>query len=108
MWIVKNKRCPCDCGGNGVLAYLVCPQCRKVVLVCDEIGNVFDDLSVVLNSAPLVLWRSSGQLCPKCSNVLLADFEAASEADLLACHVNLDTIEAADDQVQRSVKHHAD
>ena len=106
MFTVKDKRCPCDCDENGALAYLACPSCRKVVLVCDEIGNVFDNLEHPLDSLPLVIWRKTGQFCPQCSKVLLADFEAASEADLVAHGVNLTTVEVAEKLVQLSINHH--
>ena len=81
--VVRGRRCPCDCDGNGELVYLSCPRCGKVVLACDEIGNVFDNLRDPLASAPLVLWRSAGQRCPGCREVSLARFRLATEEDLI-------------------------
>jgi len=64
------------------LACLRCSDCGQVVVVCDEIGNVFDNLDDPLLSLPLVIWRSVGHKCPKCNSVLLADFAPAGLNDL--------------------------
>jgi hypothetical protein len=66
---------------------LGCPNCDRVVLVCDEIGNVFDDLSNLLASSPLVIWRSAAQRCPGCNALPLASFIPADERQLLASGV---------------------
>jgi len=82
--IASGRRCPCDCDENGLLVFMSCPQCGKVVLACDEIGNVFDNLEDPFRSRPLVLWRSSHQHCPACDKVELADFVFATEEALLS------------------------
>jgi hypothetical protein len=102
--IVRGRRCACDCDGNGVLVYLSCPKCEKVVLVCDEIGNVFDNIDDPLASSPLVIWRSAGQRCSGCHEVLLADFRISTEHDLTGLGLGSDEVEAGDAVVSDSVR----
>ncbi len=80
-YVVKNKPCPCDCDGNGQLLYISCSSCNCILLMCDEIGNIFDNLMSPLNSKDhLVIWRSSKQVCPQCKEVLLSNFVPATES----------------------------
>jgi hypothetical protein len=84
---------------------MLCPACSHVLLVCDEIGNVFDNLADPLASAPLVIWRSVGQMCPQCKAVLLADFGWATQDDLINRGLGRDDYEVADPGVDRSIRH---
>jgi hypothetical protein len=102
--VVRGGRCPCDCDGNGSLVYLSCPQCGKVVLVCDETGNVFDNLREPLASAPLVLWRSAGQRCPECKQIALARFQLATADELTRAGIPGEDYEAGDVRVGESVR----
>ena len=102
--ILKSESCPCDCGGNGVLVFLACPNCEAVILACDEIGNAFDNLDNPLVSNPLVLWREARQYCPACSAAMLADFRLATENDLERCSVSGDRIASAGLAVAQSIR----
>ena len=84
--------------------YLSCPRCGKVVLACDEIGNVFDNLREPMASAPLVLWRSASHRCPGCREVSLARFQLATEDDLTRAGVAREDFEAGDTRVADSVR----
>jgi len=72
-------------------------------LICDEIGNVFDNLKDPLNSGPLVIWRSSGQRCPTCNRALLADFQLSTESDLVALGLGSADFEVAPQGIAESV-----
>ena len=87
-----------------MLVYLSCPPCGKVVLACDEVGNVFDNLQDPLASAPLVLWRSAGHRCPRCREVSLAAFQLATEEDLIRAGIGRDDFDAGDMRVADSVR----
>ena len=102
--IVRGRRCPCDCDENGALIYLRCPGCANIILLCDEIGNVFDNLDDPLASLPLVIWRSSGQHCPGCQTVLLTNFELATDQDLTRLGIGPDKYEAGDAYVSDSFR----
>ena len=96
-YFVRDKRCPCDCDGNGQLMYIACPGCGKILLVCTEIGNVFDNLSDPLQSdEPLVIWRISNQVCPGCRQEKLSDFIAATEEQLQAIGLKISDYEIGD------------
>lgn len=72
--------------------------------MCDEIGNVFDNLDEPLASSPLVVWRSVQQRCPGCNEVLLADFVAATEHDLDRIGLGVNEIETGDVDVANAVR----
>jgi hypothetical protein len=87
-----------------VLVYLICPGCGKLVLACDEIGNVFDNLKEPLASTPLVLWTSAGQKCPACQRISLGSFHLATEDDLSRAGVASEEYEIGDVSVSESVR----
>lgn len=95
-WGPRGLDCPCQCGGNGFLVFYACPGCNAIVLVCDELGNVFDNLKDPKNSTPLVIWRSTGQNCSKCEVSKIADFQAATQEQLLAYGFEATEFELAD------------
>ena len=41
IWELRNERCPC-CDGQGELAFFTCPKCSATVLICQEIGAVYE------------------------------------------------------------------
>ena len=40
VWSLKTPRCSC-CNEQGALCFSTCPNCKYVVLVCDEVGSVY-------------------------------------------------------------------
>ena len=42
-WMLATERCRC-CGAQGELEFSTCPACGFVVLICAEIGTVYDIL----------------------------------------------------------------
>ncbi|MEM0914884.1 MAG: hypothetical protein AAGB29_12625 [Planctomycetota bacterium] len=105
-YFLKDRPCPCDCDQNGVLAVVCCPECGKLILVCDEIGNAFDNLQDPLDSLPLVIWGGTGQKCPTCGSVLLSDFPCADLQALLDGGLSLDEVEDGGKQLAATIRTH--
>lgn len=82
---LKGRRCPCCCGGEGALVFIVCPNCSHLKLVCDEVGTVYSDLGNPQgdNGASWLGHRPEVNRCPVCLEVPFRDFRYASEAQLL-------------------------
>jgi len=83
-WHLRHTPCPCVCGGEGSLAFLTCPQCSAVVLVCDEVGTTFIDPRSLQVSTALSALSLSGAQCPSCQHVPLSSFEPASSSQIQA------------------------
>jgi hypothetical protein len=65
-----------ECPGR--LIFIVCPKCRKLAVVCDEMGTVFAEPRD-LNKGICGHWRDpSGGHCPDCGSAELNDFEYAT------------------------------
>jgi len=45
-WWLANRRCLCACQGEGTSAFEACTACGSVMLVCEELGTVFDNRSL--------------------------------------------------------------
>lgn len=73
--------------------------------MCDEIGNVFDNLAEPLKSKDtLVIWKSSNQVCPHCKETHLSSFVPALEAQLQELGLNDSEYEAAESHVISSFR----
>ncbi|MEM1209677.1 MAG: hypothetical protein AAGI54_10455 [Planctomycetota bacterium] len=105
-YCLKDRPCPCDCDENGVLALMCCPECGKLILVCDEIGNAFDNLQDPLDSLPLVICRSGNQRCPQCGTARLSDFLCADRQALLEGGLSLDLFEDGGRQLAATIRTH--
>lgn len=83
MYYLVSPRCPCYCGGEGLLTLVTCPHCRTVMGRCDEVNELIRDLH-----APQFVSEQSvcyaDQLCPQCGRARYGDFEAATEAEIQA------------------------
>ena len=76
-WHLKG-RCPCRvCLGQGQLLFVICPKCRKILLICTEVGTIFPNPHD-LNDAPHhTQFDDPCDYCPRCNNVSISDFAAA-------------------------------
>lgn len=84
-WALSGQRCPCLCGGEGVLVFVRCPGCGHVALACNEVGTIFGD-SHAIAKGPCGNWLDpSGGTCPSCALVDLSEY----------CDATLDEVEAA-------------
>ena len=82
---LRVPRCPCLCGGEGLLTFITCPGCGHVTVACDEVGTVFvgpRDLSELLGAS----WLSGFEdgLCLKCRSVSLRDFRFSTGEEIQA------------------------
>jgi phage FluMu protein Com len=81
IWHMAGRRCPCACGGEGFLDFIVCPQCRSIALVCDEHGTVFPDPRNV-HEPPGLSWVEDDHRCPRCQTTQLASFAYATSTEI--------------------------
>ncbi len=83
-WYLRDRRSPCLCDGERELEFKACPACGAVMLVCTEVGTVFDD--------PRAAWRgelkAGGQNrfadCPRCQSAPTETFRAATSDEIRA------------------------
>jgi hypothetical protein len=72
VWTLKSFRCV-PCHGNGALCFSACPDCGRIVLICDEVSHVYPnphDLSQFYEG-----WLDDQHsLCPGCGKVALTEF----------------------------------
>ena len=82
-FLLTEPRCPCYCGGEGVLVLVACPACDTVMGRCDEVDELIRDVrnpafdpdqSICYPEVP----------CPVCRAVPYGQFRAATEAELRA------------------------
>ena len=78
-----SPRCPCYCGGEGVLMLVACPQCEFVMARCDEVDELIRDVhNPRFDGDESICYP--GQLCPKCGRARYGDFRPATEAEVRA------------------------
>lgn len=81
-YLITHK-CPCYCGGEGVLLLVVCPHCRELMAQCDEVDELIRDVH-----HPQFVGEESicypGQFCPKCCLGQYGEFRPATEAEIRA------------------------
>ena len=82
---LKEPRCPCLCGAEGLLTFITCPGCGHVTVACDEIGTVFVS-SRDLSELPGASWLHGFEdgLCPKCREASLRDFRFSTGEEIQA------------------------
>src|SRR5436190_17349693 len=75
-WALKDRRCPCLCGGVGELVVIVCPSCAHLSLACAEVGTVFTNVNdtVLVPCGHCLDIDASGGRCPNCDSADLSDF----------------------------------
>lgn len=83
-WYLKGY-CPCCLpGGAGRLLFVVCTNCQKVALVCDEIGTFFPNLRNLDQGPYLSQFNEPPDLCPNCRAVPILNFAVASSEQIQA------------------------
>ncbi len=81
-WCLKNQRCDC-CDEQGALYFSTCPNCRQVVLVCDEIGTVFPnpkDLTQAIYGAI----DAPTYVCQNCGKASFSEFRNSASDEILS------------------------
>jgi hypothetical protein len=43
-YYLVSSRCPCYCGGEGLLILVTCPHCGTVMARCDEVEELIRDI----------------------------------------------------------------
>lgn len=77
-WALSERRCPCLCGGEGFLVFIVCPRCAHLSFACDEVGTVFGDVHDTAKG-PCGHWLDwSGGYCSNCGLAELSEFRDAT------------------------------
>jgi hypothetical protein len=83
LYYLVSPRCPCYCGGEGLLMFVTCPQCATVMGRCDEVDELIQDVH-----HPKFIPEESicypDQLCPKCGKARYGDFRPATPAEIRA------------------------
>jgi hypothetical protein len=82
-FILTEPRCPCYCGGEGLLVLVACPACDTVMGRCDEVEELIRDVrSPVFDPERSICYPDAP--CPVCHAVPYGQFRAATEAELQA------------------------
>src|SRR5687768_3065046 len=81
-WRLKDRLCPCYCGGEGFLIFMSCPSCGYTLLKCDEVGTVFPNIHNLDNKQLISSATAPTKVCPGCETVSLAHFRNATSAEV--------------------------
>lgn len=79
---LRSPRCEC-CSNQGALCFSTCPNCGKIVLVCDEVGTTFFDLNN-LNKAIYDGLNDPSCICPQCKQVHIDSFRNSTGEEIQA------------------------
>jgi hypothetical protein len=82
-FILTEPRCPCYCGGEGMLVLVACPACCTVMGRCDEVEEMIRDVRAPSFDPDQSVCHPE-VLCPVCQTAPYGQFRAATEAELLA------------------------
>lgn len=78
---LRNQRCTC-CDGQGELVFSTCPTCGLVVLICAEVGTVFEIHDLKCGSA--IGYFDLTQACIRCGKTSFSDFRSSTTDEILA------------------------
>ena len=81
-WELRKERCTC-CDGQGHLIFSACPTYGLVVLICAEVGTVFEIHGQQCGSA-IGESVAADDACTKCGKSRFSDFRSASSDEILA------------------------
>ena len=81
-WELRNERCTC-CDGQGELVFSTCPSCGLVVLICAEVGAVFEIRGQQCGPA-IGESVATADVCIKCGTTRFSDFRSATAEEILA------------------------
>src|SRR5258707_1518742 len=83
-WYLQDRRCPCFCGGEGELEFRACPACGAVMLVCTEVGAVFDDPQAAMRGELKAAGHGLFGDCPRCQSAPIETFRTAQSDEIRA------------------------
>jgi hypothetical protein len=79
-WWLKIPWCPCGECDQGGLRFAACPQCRCVLLICDDAVTSFSDLRNLSQGR----CYDRNARCPECGKVNRAEFRNATSDEIRA------------------------
>lgn len=82
-FILIEPRCPCYCGGEGMLVLVACPACGTVMGRCDEVEELIRDVRNPTFDPEQSICHSD-VLCPVCEAAPYGQFRAATDPELRA------------------------
>lgn len=82
-FILIQPRCPCYCGGEGMLILVACPACGTVMGRCDEVEELIRDVRHPSFDSEQSICHPE-DLCPACGAAQYGQFRAATELELRA------------------------
>ena len=80
-WELRNERCTC-CDGQGALVFSTCPTCGWVVLICGEVGTVFEIRERHAGSRLGCI--AAEDVCSQCAEKKYSDFCNATADEILS------------------------
>jgi hypothetical protein len=81
-WELRMERCPC-CDGPGELVFRTCPTCGLVVLICAEVGTVFE-IRIQQHGSVIGESIDAENVCTKCGRNRYSVFRSATADEILA------------------------
>ena len=66
------------------MEFQVCPACDAVMLVCTEVGTVFEDPLALLDGDLDVVSDGRAELCPRCDRAGTETFRPATSDEIRA------------------------
>lgn len=82
-FILFEPRCPCYCGGEGMLILVACPSCGTVMGRCDEVEELIRDVTSPTFDPEEGICDPQTP-CPVCRAIPYGQFRAATEPELRA------------------------
>ncbi len=83
-YTIKGLRCPCACGGEGEVSFVVCLSCNFLLKKCEEIDTLMDfDLKEIV-------------FCPRCGERYFCQFPHAEIAKIEDAGQAISELEAWD------------
>jgi len=79
-WQLAAGKCPC-CDGQGELVFSACPSCGFVVLVCAEVGTVFE-ISGQTRGKEMGVLAGKPDSCVKCGASRCEHFPNATAEEI--------------------------
>lgn len=79
-WQLASERCPC-CNGQSELAFAACRLCGFVILVCAEVGTVFE-ISGQSRGEHIGWLRGEPDLCAQCRGLRYENFRHATAEEI--------------------------
>jgi hypothetical protein len=85
-YYMTTSRCPCYCGGEGVIMLVVCPECSSVLGMCDEVEELIADPKHP-EFDPENSRCHPDDLCPVCGVAAYGSFRHATPSEIEAAGI---------------------